>query len=1512
MKKNQGTARFWMLALALLLCFGQLLSMPGAMAAGGDGGTIYYVKMQEDGGDDGSTGTTWDDAFATLQKALESAQTGDKIWMAKGTYYPTKESYASDVRTKTFQMKNGVDISGGYSGIGTERNVTDYPTVLSGDIGIEGDPSDNAYHIFHNRNIDQTAKLDGVTVTGGNASGYYMYDQDGGGMYNYQSSPTLQHVTFIGNTAKRQGGGMANSNDSSPDLTYVVLEDNKAQIGGGMHNEDDSSPTLRNGRVTRNTSEYYGGGINNYKSNPALTDVEINENGAGSLGGGMYNFDSSPILTRVEIKQNKANSSGGGVVNTAGSNPVLSDVKMTENEAISGSGGGMVNYDSNPVLSDVVISLNMAGTDGGGVYHSSDGGVFTSVTISENTAQAKGGGVYFGNSKSTLNHVEMKRNKAKSGGGIYNSYSNDVMTDVKISENEASGDGGGILNYGASPRIAGAEVKGNRAGNSGGGIYSNGGANVLTNAEISGNQANVSGGGIYNFGGNPALTNVTMSGNEANGSGGGIYTWASTSASLRNSIVWGNSGDDIFYYTPNSTIHMEHSLLGNQNRADDNGNRGNIYAADPAFIDSAQGNYRLGSGSPAIDQGSPTYFAAGQTPDLSSITTDMEDKPRWVGDSIDMGAYEYQENEARLNSLLIKGDNKAFVLTPEFSSTVTSYRVYVNTGVTQIKLTPTLQDPAADVELRIGEGAWSSAVSGAEQELQLGNTENEIQIRVTAKDGAVKTYTVTLDSLPKPDLALSHSDWTDQDVTITVNNRVEGARLESSTNGQDWQPDPDPLTPDSIVMTAEGSYPIYIRQADDAQSVSESAEAQVRIDKTAPVITLNGDAVMSIHRGSTFVDPKAQVTDNLDPEPQFSINGTVDTDKLGEYTLTYAAVDHAGNHADHVTRTVQVVREGTLIQPIISVHPSGWTNGDVEVTVSGEAGAAMEYSLDGQTWEQYVGQLTIKDEEVKKVYARQTDALQNVSDVAEAEIRIDKTAPVITLNGAATMNIYRGSVFQDPGVTITDLIATGLAPTITGTVDATKRGTYILQYAAEDWAGNQAIPVERTVRVIDRPVPPPSPVVVPVNGITLAPRALTLTIGEESVALNAAISPSNATNQAVSWSSSNPSVAEVDTSGKITAKKTGTATITVTTLDGNKTASSIVTVLEKQEEGKLKLEVSPASIQLFPGDSKTFKVYVLEGTKRKEITNDKAISYSFDKDSVSVKKGRVTAGEKTGTTQMTVHYRGEEETITITIEKEKPDRVVLEASESTFLLVPNGTIRFSVYAVEKGKRKLITRDKQTSFSVDDKRLVEISPGRLKAGKEEGETELTIHYEGEELVIPVVISKVKVQFLRGSDKEVVLGMDDEHTLRILATMSNKEEIDVTERVRWSSVGTQNVVKVTEDSSLIPLKKGTANLSAKYGGRVTRISVLVLDEKKAKRLQVNRSSLKLKAEQSASVIITALYEKGFKEDVTKQVKWSVEDEEIADVEDGVVTGIKAGKTTIRATYEGIEKEITITVR
>ncbi|WP_054957422.1 leucine-rich repeat protein [Paenibacillus dakarensis] len=84
--------------------------------------------------------------------------------------------------------------------------------------------------------------------------------------------------------------------------------------------------------------------------------------------------------------------------------------------------------------------------------------------------------------------------------------------------------------------------------------------------------------------------------------------------------------------------------------------------------------------------------------------------------------------------------------------------------------------------------------------------------------------------------------------------------------------------------------------------------------------------------------------------------------------------------------------------------------------------------------------------------------------------------------------------------------------------------------------------------------------VVAVTGVTLNQGSLNLIAGGAPETLAATVTPVNATNQDVTWESSNPAVAEVDDNGVVTPKTAGTATITVTTVDGNKTASSVVTV----------------------------------------------------------------------------------------------------------------------------------------------------------------------------------------------------------------------------------------------------------------------------------------------------------------------------------------------------------------
>lgn len=99
------------------------------------------------------------------------------------------------------------------------------------------------------------------------------------------------------------------------------------------------------------------------------------------------------------------------------------------------------------------------------------------------------------------------------------------------------------------------------------------------------------------------------------------------------------------------------------------------------------------------------------------------------------------------------------------------------------------------------------------------------------------------------------------------------------------------------------------------------------------------------------------------------------------------------------------------------------------------------------------------------VNAAQTDA--NATDNASTQTTLieDTTAPVISLLGDNPMTVTKGSVFTDPGVTITDNVDTGLTATVSGSVDTATAGIYILSYDVTDNAGNAATTVTRGVEV---------------------------------------------------------------------------------------------------------------------------------------------------------------------------------------------------------------------------------------------------------------------------------------------------------------------------------------------------------------------------------------------------------------------------------------------------------------
>lgn len=117
-----------------------------------------------------------------------------------------------------------------------------------------------------------------------------------------------------------------------------------------------------------------------------------------------------------------------------------------------------------------------------------------------------------------------------------------------------------------------------------------------------------------------------------------------------------------------------------------------------------------------------------------------------------------------------------------------------------------------------------------------------------------------------------------------------------------------------------------------------------------------------------------------------------------------------------------------------------------------------------------------------------------------------------------------------------------------------------------------------------------------VTGVSLNKSSMRLAVGD-SQTLEATVKPSNAANDRVTWSSSNESVAVVDSDGEVTAKKAGTATITVTTKDGKKTAKCTVTVTAKSESESESVGLDSVTIYSPPdrievGKTHTFSAYV--------------------------------------------------------------------------------------------------------------------------------------------------------------------------------------------------------------------------------------------------------------------------------------------------------------------------------
>ncbi len=275
-----------------------------------------------------NNGASWADAFQGvdgLQNALAAAGVGDQIWVAQGVYKPT----LTTTRTIYFQLKNGVEVYGGFDGTETllsQRDIAANVTTLSADL-LGNDASnafaDNSFHVVQGAGTNASAVLDGFVVTAGNANSATNNQDKGGGILCLAgASPTIRNCTFTLNRCTF-GGGAGYINSSSPTFLDCVFDTNFGGSFGGAFDMANGVAATFNRCVFRNNTAARAGGIEIFGSSPAKVwnCLFHNNTSTGTGGGGaIFVSGSAPGIRNCTVVFNSATSNAtGGILGAGGS-----------------------------------------------------------------------------------------------------------------------------------------------------------------------------------------------------------------------------------------------------------------------------------------------------------------------------------------------------------------------------------------------------------------------------------------------------------------------------------------------------------------------------------------------------------------------------------------------------------------------------------------------------------------------------------------------------------------------------------------------------------------------------------------------------------------------------------------------------------------------------------------------------------------------------------------------------------------------------------------------------------------------------------------------------------------------------------------------------------------------------------------------------------------------------------------------------------------------------------------
>ena len=393
-----------------------------------------------------------------------------------------------------------------------------------------------------------------------------------------------------------------------------------------------------------------------------------------------------------------------------------------------------------------------------------------------------------------------------------------------------------------------------------------------------------------------------------------------------------------------------------------------------------------------------------------------------------------------------------------------------------------------------------------------------------------------------------------------------------------------------------------------------------------------------------------------------------------------------------------------------------------------------------------------------------------------------------------------------------------------------------------------------------------------VTGVQLDKESMTLAAGNEKT-LVATVTPENATNKKVTWTSSDTAVATVDQNGKVSGVAEGETTITVTTEDGGKTATCKVTVGTVHVTG---VTLSEESTTVNIGTPKK-----LVATVSPEDASDKAVKWSSSKKEIAtVDEDGVVTGLKEGTATITVTTEdgGFTDTCEVTVVFVHVTGVALDETSTT---VNIGTPKKLIATISPEDAS----DKSVKWTSSNTSVATVDKNGVVSGQANGEATITATTVdgGFKATCEVTVETVAVESVSLNKHNCAIAPTKTETLVATVLPNNASYPAVT----WQSNNT-DVATVNYSGVVTAKAKGTATITVKSQSDPTKSDTctVIVPE-----FNINESDIVVYKNTPVELTVTK-----YPEDAT--VTWTSSDTTIATVDAGVVTAIATGYATITA--------------